>query len=290
MNQLSGRASLRWGAALMILASAFGARAAEDGRPSAPRFDRIVIVMLENTDFRAAIREPYLARLAASGALFQNFFGITHPSQGNYIALTAGSLHGVRGNGRYDLNVRHIGDLLEDKGLDWRGYADGYPGGCFTGSSSGRYVRRHNPFISFVNVQSNPIRCAKIVSTDVFDSDAAAGRLPAYSLYVPDLDNDGHDTGVGFASRWLERKFGPLLADESFMRRTLIVVTFDESRSTGSNQIYLAAVGPSVRPGSLVTERHDLFGLLRLVEDNWRLGDLGLEDRAAPPIDGIWAN
>ena len=67
---------------------------------------------------------------------------------------------------------------LEEKGYDWRVYAEGFPGNCFLGASRGKYARKHVPFLSFQNVQSNPARCAKVVEARQFDSDIAAGQLP----------------------------------------------------------------------------------------------------------------
>src|SRR4051812_43442623 len=76
-------------------------------------FDRAIIVLFENTNYKDAIRQPFFAQLARSGANFTNFLAETHPSQGNYVALTSGSLNGVSGDGSINLNVNHIGDLLE---------------------------------------------------------------------------------------------------------------------------------------------------------------------------------
>lgn len=118
-----------------------------------PNVKHVIVVVLENEDAADAYRQPFFVALAAKGASFQNFFALTHPSQPNYIGLTSGSLHGVDTNDPVDLNVRHLGDLLEAKGLEWKVYAEGYPGKCFRGAhagmrSDGEYVRRHVPFLS----------------------------------------------------------------------------------------------------------------------------------------------
>ena len=100
---------------------------------------------------------------------------------------------GVSGDGKYDLNDKHVGDLLEAAGLDWRTYAEDFPGKCFTGGSSGKYVRKHNPFMSFTNVTTNPARCAKIENTQRFFQDYAGDfadrNSNATSRYPP--VNDG---------------------------------------------------------------------------------------------------
>ena len=253
-----------------------------------PSFERIVIVVLENEDASDALDQPFLKSLAARGALLGSYAAITHPSQPNYIAMVAGDVHGVKNDQNVDLDVRHLGDLLEARGLRWKVYAEGYPGGCRLDARIGRYARKHVPFISFKNVQSDPARCAKIVDAWEFFDDIAAGTLPEYALFIPDLNDDGHDTGVGFADRWLETTFGPLLEDPRFTTGTLLVVTFDESRRFGGNRIYTALWGDSVIAGSVSTYPWNHYSLLRTVEESFQLGTLGLNDRSADPIGGIW--
>src|SRR5262245_25688821 len=173
-----------------------------------PSFQKVFVVVLENTDYATALAQPFLADLAPRGALLTNFFAVTHPSQPNYIAMVAGSTYGVTSSGNVTLNVSHLGDLLEASGRSWKVYAEGYPGNCFLGTGSGKYVRRHVPFLSFLNVQADPTRCQRIVEASALASDIQNGTLPDYALYVPDLNNDGHDTGVAFAGQWLARAFG----------------------------------------------------------------------------------
>src|SRR6185295_1870774 len=203
---------------------------------------KVFMIVLENEDASNALDQPYLAELASRGALLTNFHAETHPSQGNYFALTAGDILGQTffwGDWTVTKNVSNIADLLEAKNHTWKSYAEGYPGDCFTGADFGRYRRRHNPFISFKSIQKNPERCARIVDARELDQDIADGKLADYSFYVPDLDNDGHDTGVAFASRWLQQAFDGRLSDPRFTDGMLFVVTFDESQTTtAKNPIY----------------------------------------------------
>lgn len=250
--------------------------------------DRVFIVVFENKNLVETLWQPYFGRLGREGALLLNFHAETHPSQPNYIALTAGDLHGVRNNDLVNLDVRHIGDLLEEKGLSWKMYAEDYPGNCFLGAAAGRYVRKHAPFLSFVNVQRSPARCARVVNARTLDDDVARGELPTFSLYIPDQDHNAHDRSLGYADSWLAGRFGPLLANPAFAAGTLFVVTFDESRNWGGNLIYTSLVGAGVRAGSLSMRRYDHYSLLRTIEDIFGLGSLGQKDATAKVIDDIW--
>ncbi len=257
--------------------------AAQSGR----YFDRAIFVVFENTNYSAAIKQPFFKSLADEGAHFTNFLALTHPSQPNYIALTSGSLNGVSTNGVVNLNAPNIADLLDAKGITWKVYAEKFPGNCFTGASKSGYARKHNPFISYLNIQTIPSRCANIVNADEFDVDAANGRLPEYVFYVPDNRNSGHDTGVAYADKWYAKKFSKYVGDVNFMKDTVLISTFDENGSGSRNQIYTSIVGPSIRAGVYPTEV-TLYSLLKLIEENWSLGNLGKEDAKAVPIPNIW--
>jgi hypothetical protein len=247
-----------------------------------------MIVVLENTDYANALAQPFLSELAARGALLSDFFAETHPSFPNYVAMTAGSTFGLSSNDDVTLDVSHIGDLLEAAGRTWKVYAEGYPGNCFLGSTAGAYVRRHVPFLSFRNVQMTPARCQQIVKATVLATDIANGTLPDFGFYVPDVNNDGHDTGVAFADRWLAQTFGPWLEDPRFMDGMLFVVTFDEGSHAGPNHIYSVLYGRAVVPGSVSASRYDHYSLLRTIEDAWGLGTLGQHDTEASAITEVW--
>jgi hypothetical protein len=252
-------------------------------------FSKVLVIVLENTDFDKAAAQPFMTALAARGATLTGYKGVAHPSQPNYVAMIAGDTLGVKDDKPVDLPGRHLGDLLDAKGLPWAAYAEGYPGGCFLGDKSGKYARKHVPFLSFTSVQKNPARCARIQDASAFDTAAAAGRLPAFSLYVPNLDDDGHDTGVAVADQWLAGFLGPRLDDAAFMKGMLVVVTFDESASKTDSRILTILLGAAIKPGSASAAAYDHYSLLRTIENGLGLGDLGRKDSAAAAIDGVWS-
>ena len=275
-------------AAILLLTIAL-AHGAEPGSHSVPRFDKVMIVILENANYMDALAQPFLGNLAKSGALLSEFHAEGRPSLPNYIALTAGTTAGVTSNGPVSLDLRHIGDLIEAKGKTWKVYAEAYPGRCFLGGRSGNYVRKHVPFLSFKNIQQDSSRCAAIVEASALIFDAANGNLPDYSLYIPDQKNDGHDTGPAFADRWLAKAFGPLLKNAAFMKGLLFVVTFDEAdTSDPTNRVFTALIGDSVLSGSVSKTAYNHYSLLRTIEDEFRLGTLGQNDASAFSIVGVW--
>jgi hypothetical protein len=249
---------------------------------------KVVVVILENTSYSEAINEPFLGKLAKAGTLLTNFRGVTHPSQPNYIAMVGGSTLGVSGNGSANLSAKNLADLLEAKGLSWHVYAENFPGRCFSGStSSGGYARKHNPFMSFTDITKNPARCANITNEATFLNDFRTGRLANYTMYVPNLNNDGHDTGAAFADSWMAKTFSSILSDPVAMKDTLFVATFDEDDGGNGNQVYTVLYGPDVKSGLQISASYTHYNLLATIESLFQLGTLGMNDLNSMPIAGF---
>lgn len=258
--------------------------------PQQPHFKKVFIIVFENTSFRDTIKQPFFKFIAERGVLFKNFSAETRPSQGNYLALVSGSTHNVRTDAPVTLDVSHVGDLIENKGLSWKVYAENYPGNCYLGAKSGDYARKHVPFLSFKNIQENSDRCARIAGSDELEKDIQHDRLPEYSLFIPNNKNNGHDTGVSYADRWFANRFKELLDDSRFMRDLLLIVTFDEGGFVpgGGKNIYTVAYGDSVISGIEDSTPLNHYSILRLVEDEWDLGTLNQNDLQASLIEKIW--
>ena len=287
---------------------------------SAHHFDRVVIIVLENGDYEAAVKDKNLAALAASGASFSNFHALFHPSYPNYLAMVAGTDFGIHRRGRYladrqvnfpnDAAHKTIADRLIANGLDFKNYAEELPeGNCpfridsqhVSKRKAGDYVRRHVPFLSFAEVQEK--WCDRVVRVDsnkgnsllgddnFFVKDAKAG-LVAYSFYSPNMNNDGHNTNVGVAGAWV-RKFLDKTFSEKLRKGTLVVVTFDESDHNSDNKIYTLFLGDMVKDASqqdpkVLDRRYTHYNVLRTIEDNFGLQPLSDGDREATPITDIW--
>lgn len=253
---------------------------------AAPPFRKALVIVLENTDYEEAMTRPYFKTLAERGALLTNYHGVAHPSQPNYVALVAGATLGVTDDERVDFSTstRSLADLLETKKRSWAVYAEGFPGDCDARPHVGKYARKHEPFVSFEAIRADPARCARIKPASAL----GAEPLPDFALYVPDLDDDGHDTDSLAASQWLEKSFGPRFADPRFMKDLLVVVTFDEDGGTKDNRVYAVLLGSGVKPGATSDARYTHYSVLRTVEDAFRLGSLHREDETAAPFGGVW--
>ncbi|MFF2043460.1 alkaline phosphatase family protein [Kitasatospora sp. NPDC058170] len=281
-------------AVVAFLIALTGAGAAMGARPSAapdqggtaaavPRPDHVVVVLFENKDYSKIIGNPavpYLNSLAGQGASFSRSFGITHPSQGNYVALFSGDLQGVTGDScpQNFTGKANLGSQLTAAGYTFKGYSEGLPSTGYTGCSSGNYVRKHNPWADFDNVPA-----AASLPYSGFPTDYT--KLPTVSFVIPDMCNDMHDCAPETGDTWLRTNLDGY-AQWAKTHNSLLVVTFDEDNFSSVNQIATVFVGEKVRPG-VYSERIDHYGVLRTIEEAYGLGALGNAASAAPITD-IW--
>jgi hypothetical protein len=284
---------VRIGLALVAaLAVALTPSAAGQAKPVVPAFRHVVVVVLENKEASqiAASRDaPQFNRYGRRYARITRYFGVTHPSLPNYLALVSGSTHGIRSDcTSCSVDAANLADSIEAAGKTWKTYAEGLPTPGWQGAFSGRYAKKHNPFLYFRDVASDARRRARVVPLTQLGRDLRDRRLPDFSLVVPDLCHDMHDCSVSAGDAWLGRFLRSLLASPE-LRGSVVFVVFDEGTSGlgGGGQTAALALGPAVKPHSRTTRATSHYGLLRTIEDAWKLPRLA-RSGAASPIAGIW--
>ena len=159
-----------------------GATVPKVGPPSVrvPPFTHVVVVVFENHEASSIAGNadaPTFNALARRYATLTDYDAIGHPSLPNYLALVSGSAHGIRSDCT-DCVVRghSLADTLEAAGRSWKTYAEDLPYPGFTGGSSGRYAKKHDPFLYFRDVADSPARRARVVPFTRFGHDLAARR------------------------------------------------------------------------------------------------------------------
>ena len=277
--------------ALALLAAVVFGGAASGARRSVPRFEHVLVVVLENQAQAQVIgsrHAPRLNALAKRYAVLSRYSGVAHPSLPNYLALISGSTHGIRNDcTTCVVSGRNLADTLEHANLDWKAYAEGLPRVGFTGAYAGLYAKKHMPFLHFRDVLGNPARRRLVVPLGQFSRDLAGGLLPAFSLIVPNLCHDMHSCPVATGDAWLGRFLSPLLRSSKLVRSVVFVVTDETSGARPNGVVPALALGPLVVPGSKYSAPTSHYGLLRTIEDAWGLPRLG-RSAQAKPITGIW--
>jgi phosphatidylinositol-3-phosphatase len=272
-------------ALLVAVAAVSGAQA----RSAAPSFDHAVVIVFENKEANEVIGATDAPTFNAMGkryAVATRYYGVTHPSLPNYLALVSGSTQAISTDcTSCVVSARNLADTLAAAGKTWKLYAEGLPHPGFTGAFSGRYAKKHVPFLYFRDVVGDRARLTRVVPLTALRSDLRTGRLPDFAFVVPNLCNSMHDCSVATGDAWLRAHLPPLLA----LPNTAVFVVFDEGASDarGGGHVAALVLGTAVRGGSRFTGVTSHYGLLRTIEQAWGLPLLGRSARATP-ITGIW--
>lgn len=184
-------AALVLGAPVQALASGEHAR----------KVDRIFVIMLENHSQSGVIgnpNAPFINQMAKTYALAAKYYGVTHPSLPNYIALTSGSTWWVNDdnpNDRFD--HANLVDQLEQRHIRWAAYMEampgaGYLGDFYPGPQAKLYASKHNPFVLYDGIRNNPARLGRIKPYTALADDLNGPRPPDFVWISPDQCNDMH--------------------------------------------------------------------------------------------------
>lgn len=246
-----------------------------------PRPDHIVIVVEENKSFTQIIGNKdaaFINALARRGALFTNSYGVTHPSQPNYLALFSGTTHGI-GSNACPLNLAgdNLASALIARNLSFVSYSESMPETGYEGCMYGAYMRKHNPAANWKEL------AAFNQPFSAFPQDYA--KLPTVALVMPDQLNDMHDGSIAQGDAWL-RMHMEQYAQWALTHNSLLIVTWDEDDGSQGNHVATILVGELIKPGNS-SQRINHYSLLRMLSDMYGLPLLG-ESAAQNPITGIW--
>lgn len=149
----------------------------------------VAVLVLENKEYGQVIGNPaapYLNSLAHHYALATHYYGVTHPSLPNYLALTAGTTFGVhRDCTSCSFGGPNLMTQLNSTGFSWRSYVGGVPSSCYLGARATSYVKALNPFVYFRSITGSASACSNIVPLSNLSADLQAGNLPDFSWITP---------------------------------------------------------------------------------------------------------
>ena len=274
-------------AALVGAVAAIGTIVALSTRPSqvaaAPNTSPLIVIFMENKE-RSSIEgsgdADYLKGFEAGGISFTHYYGVTHPSLPNYLAVASGSTKGKTGSDSVaagELTGKTLWSQMSTQRLTWAVYMESMPSACYAGGSSGEYVLRHNPATPFMSVFSKPKRCRNVVPYSSFSTSA----LPALAFIAPNLCNDMHDCSIATGDNWLQARVPAMLAAGA-----TVVITFDEGSSSdhGGGNVYAAVDGPGV-DHRVATGTFNHYNLLAALESRLELARLNnAVGKAALPL------
>jgi hypothetical protein len=128
--------------------------------------------------------------------------GVTHPSQPNYLALFSGSTRGVRSNAcpKHFRKADNLGHQLRKSGLSFIGYSESLPVTGFRGCGSGRYLRKHSPWVNFGTLPTSINRPFTAFPRD-------HRKLPTVSFVSPNMCHGMHDCSIHTGDLWMKKHF-----------------------------------------------------------------------------------
>jgi hypothetical protein len=278
--------------------------------------------MMENTGFDSLIgnpNAPFINAAAANYGLAKNYYGVAHPSQPNYIAATSGSTNGVVDDNDTTINVPNIVDQLEANRKAWKAYMQSYSL-CVTplDHSCGNqlYERKHNPFISYQDVQSNPARVANIVDFSQFATDLASKKVADYTWISPDQCHDMHGRAstpddpcdfsqvqalIAAGDAFLQSTVSAIMNSKAWTGNSIIFITWDESdfpfgdtsgccdANPGGGHVVTITISHSDHSPRTSNVAYNHQSMLATIEDGWQLGCLAFtcDTVNVPPMSDL---
>ena len=106
-------------AAATVCAGAASASARPSAAAAVPHLDHVFVIVEENNGFHDVIGNPAapnLNSLARTFGLATDYFGVSHPSEPNYVGLLGGSTHGVNSDDAYWTHEVHGPSLIGQLG------------------------------------------------------------------------------------------------------------------------------------------------------------------------------
>jgi len=268
-----------------------------------PAFDHVFFVMMENTNFSEVIGDttdaPFINSLAQKGTLLTNYSGAYHPSDENYMAVSGGDtfVTGAIYFPNIKVTAKHIGDSLEAAGKTWKAYEQGMGTPCNTSNNNDSYYEPDDaPFINYTNISGNPTRCAQhLFDTTQLTTDLqSASTTPNFSWIAADDYYDGEASGNGSSGSlqtqdgWLKQTLQPIFASPAWtQQRSLLILTWDESASSGTNHIAGIVYGSQglVGAGGVSTVSYNHYSSGRTIENALSIPTLTANDTYAQPIN-----
>ncbi len=273
----------------------------------------VILIMLENKNWSYLLNnsspDPYIRNvLIPNYSTSEDYFGITHPSLPNYIAIIAGSFMNVKNNtiAEGSLASTNLVDLMSAHNITWKAYMESMPASNTLWCSNGflnsndpgdgpGYVTKLNPFIFFSDIISNYSRCENIIPLTQLNEDLANNQLPQFSFITPNVTDNGHTvpadnvttcppsgTRLQCTDKWL-RGFMPEIINSKEFANSVIFIVWDAAKPNNApNHTIMIMVSPDAKQGFIEnTILYTHYSVLATIEKIYSLGTLGRNDNTA---------
>jgi phosphatidylinositol-3-phosphatase len=296
--------------------------------PAVPAFSTVFVIVGENTSLSQLTSKnaPYqLGTIRPDSAWFLDYWGISHYSTSNYIAMTSGQFlrcHQLDEKpATCNQDVPNLFGQLTDAGIGWVAWNESMPQPCYLVNAGenrfgNAYRVKHNPAAYYEDVvgpdfsgTTGDAFCAQHVistgttdpnDTSIFDAALAHGTVPRFNYVVPNMCEDAHDNckpkgnAIKQFDDFLAREIPKITASSAWDANSVIFVVYDEGQDGGPGKARkfdgghtpFAVIGDQVHVARYAGFTNH-YNLLRTLEDGFGLGHAGAAATSAP-IDQIW--
>jgi PKD repeat protein len=259
---------------------------------SVPCYDHIFTIVMENHSYNQVIGAPYIASLAAKGAVGGNYFATDHPSLPNYAEMTSGQSFpnapsDCDPSSSCQSTARNIIDPVVASGRTWHSYQESMGAACGK-VTSGQYAPKHNPFVYYTDISAASCQ-ANVVDYSNLANDLKSSTLANYVFITPNLCNDMHDCSVSTGDTWLSNNVPTILNSAAFTQQhSLLVLLWDEDDHSQGNQVAWIGVGYGVKTNYVSSVRYDHYSFLKTIETAWGLSTLTSTDASASTMTDLF--
>jgi phospholipase C len=187
-----------------------------------------------------------------------------------------------------------IADELDAKGITWRYYAPRFS------FRNGGWLWSAFDAIRAVRYGSDWHANVVTPQTKIF-ADAAAGKLPNVAWVVPDKhDSDHPGSGSHYGPSWVARVVDAI-GESPAWSSTAIVVIWDDWGGFYDHEpppqldyqglgfrVPMLVISPYVPHGYISHTQYEFASVLRFIEDNWGLAQMGRSDARAASIGDVF--
>ena len=179
-------------------------------QPSAvPSYDHMFVIVEENHGASDVIGNPAIApnlnALAHTFGVSTDYFGVSHPSEPNYVALLGGSTFGVSSDDAYytqTVNQPNLMSQMDGADISWKAYLQGLPhpdyqGICYPANCNGSpdkdplYASKHDAIQNYTSTRS-PADWNRQVPIEQLNADIASSSVPRFGYIIPTECDDQH--------------------------------------------------------------------------------------------------
>ena len=250
--------------------------------------------MEENKGYAATLgscsADPYFCSLAARYASFTNSYGVSHPSEPNYVAFESGSVGACTADTScpaFSVTRTDLGGQLSAAGVPWVSWQESMPSACYTGQTSGLYALKHS-FGGFFTDDHTPCHILPYPGSASAVATLDGANAPDFAWITPNLSDDMHSGSVQAGDAWLKSNLAPILASSWFTGfNSTVIVTMDEGDAGGANQIPTVLISGLAAGIGGVGSSINHYAVLRAIEGLYGLGYLG-NAASAPDISNFF--